>query len=278
MAVTTIVDNLGVREINIPDDEAIGFAVHAPATIFGNLEVVSGSLITSGFAVSGSFEVPGNLEVGGDLTVSGTFSVPGNLSVGVLDASDVYTSDGLFVSGAATMGLLDAADLYLSNDLSVSGSSTMNAALTVAAGGVSITAGGLGVTAGGVSVTDGGLTVLAGSSEISGSLRVSGSFVQRQQYRTAGAGTYTVSIADDNQLIEVDPGGGASVLALPTDLDVGFFCYFRQVGTGTVSVSGSAGVTVNSTAGAEPSLTAQWGHATADKRAGAQWIVAGDIS
>ncbi len=256
MAISTVVDILGVREINIPDDESISFGVRAPTTIFGNLEVVSGSLITDGFAVSGSFDVPGDLSVGGNLAVTGTFSVPGNLSVGVLDVADLYASDDLFVSGAATLagtlsaGVVDVVDLYASDDLFVSGTG----------------------------IIAGGLTVTGGSSEISGSLRVSGSFVQRQQYGTTGAGTYNVTIADDNRLLEVNPGGGSTTLVLPSDLDVGFFFYFRQTGTGTVTVSGSSGVTVNSTAGSEPSLSAQWGHGTADKRSGTEWVVAGDIA
>ena len=259
MSVTTVVDVLGVREITIPDDEPISFGVHAPTTIIGNLDIISGTLTTSGFAVSGSFSVPGNLEVGGDLSVSGTFSVPGNLSVGILDVDDIYASDNVFVSGTLTaaslsvsslsLTLLDATDAYISDDLFVSG----------------------------VLTNTGGLTVSGGSSEISGSLSVSGSFVQKQQYETTSSGTYTVAIGDDNKLIEASPSGGTTIIALPLDLDVGTFIYIRQMTAGTVTISGSAGVTINSTAGSEPSLSAQWGHATADKRSDVQWIVAGDI-
>jgi len=410
MAVTTIVDFLGVREINIPDDEPIGFGVYAPTTIFGNLEIVSGSLTTDGFTVSGSFDVPGNLSVGGNLAVTGTFSVPGNLSVGVLDVVDLYTSDDLFVSGVSTfantasfvagvgIGGASPSDWLDETQLAVSGASVFEGEMSIGnpgfeqgsldfAGGtfdailkVNAFGGGFDALAvfhrhsttdaanvlftrargdtsahspvqqndilsrlifaghdgtdynpavwlqasvdGGVGSNDmpgrlevyttqdgantpslalnvdsnqdayfssnlfvsssatiaSGLTVSAGSSEISGSLRVSGSFVQRQQYGTTGAGTYNVTIADDNRLLEVDPAGGSTTIVLPSNLDVGFFFYFRQTGTGTVTVSGSSGVTVSSTAGSEPSLSAQWGHATADKRSDTQWVVAGDIA
>lgn len=277
MSVTTILDHLGVREITIPDDEPISFGVRAPTTIFGNLEVVSGSFTTDSLAVSGSFSVPGDLTVGGDLTVSGTFSVPGNLSVGVLDSDDIYVADDLFVSGASTLGatsvsVLDATDAYIADDLFASGTTTL-ALLDVVDAYVSDD-----LFVSGILTNAGGLTVSGGSSEISGSLSVSGSFVQKQQYQTTGAGTYTVSIDDDNQMIEASPAGGTTTIALPSSLDVGTFIYIRQMTAGTVTLSGSAGVTVNSTAGAEPSLSAQWGHATADKRSDTQWVVAGDIA
>lgn len=282
MSVTTVIDHLGVREITIPDDEPISFSVRAPATFSGDLSIVSGSLITDGFTVSGSFGVPGDLSVGGNLAVTGTFSVPGNLSVGVLDSSDVYVSDGLFVSGTATLAgialsVLDATDAYIASDLFVSGASTFGATtLSVLDATDAYVSDDLFVS--GALTNAGGLTVSAGSSEISGSLSVSGSFVQKQQYATTGAGTYTVSIGDDNQMIEASPAGGTTTIELPSTLDVGTFIYIRQMTAGTVTISGSAGVTVNSTAGTEPSLSAQWGHATADKRSGTDWVVAGDIS
>ena len=90
------------------------------------------------------------------------------------------------------------------------------------------------------------------------------------------AGSYTLVLADNGNLVEMSGGG---TLTVPTDASVAFAIGAQinilQTGTSQVTVGG-AGVTINGTPGLK--LRAQWSSATLIKRATDTWVLVGDLS
>lgn len=96
----------------------------------------------------------------------------------------------------------------------------------------------------------------------------------------AVTGSRALTAADEGRILEVDPAGGSITITLPTGLDVGFFTQVRQVGTGTVTIAGAGGTTVNAAASLDTPLTLaeQWGPgATVEVRATNSWLVTGQL-
>lgn len=114
------------------------------------------------------------------------------------------------------------------------------------------------------------------------SIEVDANFVRtakiRQQYTQVSGSIVTVAEDHLGKMIEVDPAGSTTTIALSGSIVSGFYCMIRQVNSGTVSFSSPGGVSIFSTAGSTPSINGQWGHVTIDKRNSTDWIVAGDIA
>lgn len=89
---------------------------------------------------------------------------------------------------------------------------------------------------------------------------------------------YTLVLADDGKIIELN-SASAITLTVPLNNDVAFpvgtQIMLIQTGTGQVTVSASAGVTINSTPGLK--LRTQWSAATLLKRGTNTWFLTGDI-
>lgn len=118
-----------------------------------------------------------------------------------------------------------------------------------------------------------GLTIEVNATLMSGS-----SLTSRQSYTAVGSGTFLVTEAMLSTMLEVDPNSGSTTVYLPDDINSGFFASIRQVGSGSVAIAVTGSAAIYSTAGAAPTLSSQWSHATFDKRNGTDWVVAGDIA
>ena len=92
-------------------------------------------------------------------------------------------------------------------------------------------------------------------------------------YKTGSA---TLSLTDADKIVEVS---GAATITVPTDaaaaFPVGTTINITQTGTGTVTVVGDSGVTVNSTP--SNTLRDQWSSAVLIKRAANTWLLSGDM-
>lgn len=89
----------------------------------------------------------------------------------------------------------------------------------------------------------------------------------------------TVQEWHGGRVLEVDPQGETITITLPDDAcGPGFFAEILQISAGTVEVVAAAGVSIDSTAGTTPSLTAQWSEARLRRRGGTSWHVGGAIS
>lgn len=99
----------------------------------------------------------------------------------------------------------------------------------------------------------------------------------------AQTASYTLVAADGGKLVEIS-NASANTVTIPTNASVpyaiGTQINILQTGAGQTTISGTSGVTVNSTGatGSAPKLRAQWSSATAIKRATDTWVVVGDIS
>ena len=99
----------------------------------------------------------------------------------------------------------------------------------------------------------------------------------------ARTASYTLVLADKDKLVEVS-NASANTVTIPTNSSVAFPTGTQiniiQTGAGQTTISGTSGVTVNSTGAttASPKLRAQWSSATAVKRDTNSWVVIGDIS
>lgn len=99
----------------------------------------------------------------------------------------------------------------------------------------------------------------------------------------AQTASYTLVLADKDKLVEVS-NASANTVTIPTNASVayptGTQINILQTGAGQTTISGTSGVTVNSTGAttASPKLRAQWSSATAIKRGTDTWVVIGDIS
>ena len=99
----------------------------------------------------------------------------------------------------------------------------------------------------------------------------------------ARTASYTLVLTDKDKLVEVSVAS-ANTVTIPTNDSVAFpigtQVNILQTGAGQTTISGTSGVTVNSTGAttASPKLRAQWSSATAVKRDTNSWVVIGDIS
>jgi len=99
----------------------------------------------------------------------------------------------------------------------------------------------------------------------------------------ARTASYTLVLADKDKLVEVS-NASANTVTIPTNASVayptGTQINILQTGAGQTTISGTSGVTVNSTGAttASPKLRAQWSSATAIKRGTDSWVVIGDIA
>lgn len=89
--------------------------------------------------------------------------------------------------------------------------------------------------------------------------------------------SYTLILSDQSKMIEINSSSATS-LVIPTNASVAFpigtNIVILQSGTGQITVSGQAGVTVNATPGLK--TRAQWSLLSLIKRGTDLWVVAGD--
>lgn len=99
----------------------------------------------------------------------------------------------------------------------------------------------------------------------------------------ARTASYTLVLGDKDKLVEVS-NAAANTVTIPTNataaFPIGTQVNILQTGAGQTTISGTSGVTVNSTGAtaASPKLRAQWSSATAIKRGTDTWVVIGDIA
>ena len=91
--------------------------------------------------------------------------------------------------------------------------------------------------------------------------------------------SYTLVLTDKNKMVEIF-NSSATTLTIPADDSVNFgtgaTIVILQTGTGQVTLTAGAGVTLNATPGAK--LRTQWSSATLVKRAANTWVALGDLS
>lgn len=104
------------------------------------------------------------------------------------------------------------------------------------------------------------------------------SFSTAQEYVSIGSGSATIETSYANKILEIDPAGSTTTLNFPETMQRGFYCMIRLIGSGSVTMQATGSATMNSTAGSSPTISTQWGHATADKRSTTGWVISGDIS
>ena len=212
-----------------------------------------------------------NLTVSGDFTVSGTTTNINSTNLVVEDKNVVLgdvttptdtTADGggITLKGATdkTFNWVDATDSWTSSeninlasgkDLKVNGTSVLS------------------TTAGGFIFTDGTQTKAAVPS-ITSRVEVTDSY----NLSTGG-----LTLRDS--IIEISKATGVTLtipLNATTAFPVGTSIDVLQVGAGQVTVSGTAGVTLNYTPGNK--LRTQWSSATLFKRGTDTWVLMGDLS
>lgn len=99
----------------------------------------------------------------------------------------------------------------------------------------------------------------------------------------AQTASYTLVLADKDKIVEVS-NAAANTVTIPTNATAAFPTGTQinivQTGAGQTTISGTSGVTVNSTGAtaASPKLRARWSSATAIKRGTDSWVVIGDIA
>jgi hypothetical protein len=96
----------------------------------------------------------------------------------------------------------------------------------------------------------------------------------------ATAGAYTLVLADDGKIVEMNNGSGTT-LTVPLNSSVAFpvgtQITILQTGTGQTTVAGATvGVTIDGTPGLK--LRTRWSAATLIKRAENTWVLVGDLS
>lgn len=98
----------------------------------------------------------------------------------------------------------------------------------------------------------------------------------------AQTASYTLVLSDAFKLVEIS-NTSANTVTIPTNASVayptGTQINILQANTGQTTISGTAGVTVNSTGAttASPKLRERWSSATAIKRDTDSWVIVGDI-
>jgi hypothetical protein len=92
---------------------------------------------------------------------------------------------------------------------------------------------------------------------------------------------YTLVLADAGKLVTVNSASAKSV-TIPTNTNVAFptgtVVAVAALGDGVIDIKGDSGVTVNSTAGATPKLSAKYAGAQCYKTATDTWLVIGSIT
>lgn len=112
---------------------------------------------------------------------------------------------------------------------------------------------------------------------------VAADFASSTLTTNAQTASYTLVLADKDKLVEVS-NASANTVTIPTNATVaypvGTQIHVLQTGAGQTTVSGTSGVTVNSTGAtaASPKLRVQWSSATLIKRGTDTWVVVGDIA
>lgn len=93
------------------------------------------------------------------------------------------------------------------------------------------------------------------------------------------AASYTLVLTDKNKMVEIS-NSSATTLTIPADNSVNFgtgaTIIILQTGTGQITLTAGAGVTLNATPGSK--LRTQWSSATLVKRAANTWVALGDLS
>lgn len=102
---------------------------------------------------------------------------------------------------------------------------------------------------------------------------------QITQITTSASSTYTLSLADNNDLLEFTSSSAITV-SIPTEavanFPIGSSLSILQAGTGQITVSPASGVTLNGTPGFKS--RARWSLITLIKRGSNSWLIAGDLT
>lgn len=98
---------------------------------------------------------------------------------------------------------------------------------------------------------------------------------------TAATASYTLGTGDASKLVTINSAAAATVTIPPNSsvaLTVGAAIGIAQTGAGAVAIAAGSGVTINSTAGTAPSLSAQYAGAQCYKTATDTWLVVGSLA
>lgn len=116
------------------------------------------------------------------------------------------------------------------------------------------------------------------SPNITGDLNSTGNIVGHITINSQSA-SYTLTLADDGDLVEIISSTSASVTVPPnssTAFPIGTTVTVLQAGSGQITIVPDSGVTVNSTPGLK--TRAQWSVVTLIKRGSDTWLATGDLS
>jgi len=118
-------------------------------------------------------------------------------------------------------------------------------------------------------------TFIANSILTSSQMNTLQSSVYTRPQTTVTASTYTLPILDRGKLVSFSNSGN-TVVTIPleslTNFDIGTEIFLLNVGTGTVTIQGASGVSLNAEGGLI-SLPTQWSGAILIKRAANSWVL-----
>jgi hypothetical protein len=152
------------------------------------------------------------------------------------------------------------------------GSATSGAVLVASTGGTTswTTVGTAGINSTGGTL---GYSLTAGSSNVT-SWQPSGAYIP---VATGGTVAYTFGSADQGKILEFN---GTFTVTVPPEATYNFptgsVLNLLNISTGTITVAGGAGVTVNGNPGLK--LSTQWSGASIVKRSTNTWVAVGDLS
>jgi hypothetical protein len=93
----------------------------------------------------------------------------------------------------------------------------------------------------------------------------------------AKTSAYTFSSGDENKIIELN---GTFTVTIPPDstfnFPIGTYINILQIASGTITIAGGVGVTVNGAPGLK--LNSQWSGASIVKRSSNTWVAVGDLA
>jgi hypothetical protein len=93
----------------------------------------------------------------------------------------------------------------------------------------------------------------------------------------AKTSAYTFASGDENKIIELD---GTFTVTIPSDstfnFPIGTYINILQITSGTITIAGAGGVTVNGSPGLK--LNSQWSGASIVKRSSNTWVAVGDLA
>jgi hypothetical protein len=93
----------------------------------------------------------------------------------------------------------------------------------------------------------------------------------------AKTSAYTFASGDENKIIELD---GTFTVTIPSDstfnFPIGTYINILQITSGTITIAGAGGVTVNGSPGLK--LNSQWSGASIIKRSSNTWVAVGDLA